>query len=192
MPRLIVLNGPPGAGKSTLAQRYIDDVPLALNLDIDRVRGLLGRWREQATDAGLRARAMALSMARIHLSVGHDVVIAQYIGRRTFLDELDRLAAETGADMFEFVLLDSLDETLRRFVARGEAARSAAHVEAQEMVEGEGGAAALTQMYDRLVALMAVRPRARLIPSRDGAVTATYEALLSCLDEPSPSARPGS
>jgi 2-phosphoglycerate kinase len=41
--RLILLNGPPGIGKSTLAQRYVDDHPLALNLDIDSVRRLLGR-----------------------------------------------------------------------------------------------------------------------------------------------------
>jgi hypothetical protein len=32
MTRLILFNGPPAAGKSTLARRYVDEHPLALNL----------------------------------------------------------------------------------------------------------------------------------------------------------------
>ena len=35
MARLIVLNRPPGIGKSTLAQRYADDHPLSLCLEQD-------------------------------------------------------------------------------------------------------------------------------------------------------------
>ncbi|MEJ7706101.1 MAG: hypothetical protein WKF82_13395 [Nocardioidaceae bacterium] len=42
MPRLIHLNGPPGIGKSTLAQWYVDNHPGVLNLDIDQVRCLIG------------------------------------------------------------------------------------------------------------------------------------------------------
>ena len=64
MPRLIVVNGPPGCGKWVLARRYVDDHPPALNLDIDRVRELLGRWSDRKEEAGLLARELALSMAR--------------------------------------------------------------------------------------------------------------------------------
>lgn len=89
MPRLILLNGPPGSGKSTLPQRYVDDRPLALNLDIDWLRGLLGQWRADAHSAGLLARAIALAAARVHLAAGHDVVVPQFLGRREFIRQLE-------------------------------------------------------------------------------------------------------
>jgi adenylate kinase family enzyme len=46
VPRLIHLNGPPGIGKSTIAQLYVDEHPGTLNLDIDRVRCLIGGSRD--------------------------------------------------------------------------------------------------------------------------------------------------
>ncbi|MEE9417560.1 MAG: AAA family ATPase [Acidimicrobiales bacterium] len=41
---LVFLNGPPASGKSTLAARFVEQRPLALNLDVDVVRAMLGRW----------------------------------------------------------------------------------------------------------------------------------------------------
>ncbi|MGH3734721.1 MAG: AAA family ATPase [Micromonosporaceae bacterium] len=64
MPRLIVLNGPPGCGKSTIAEMYAERHPFALNLDIDRLRAQLGRWRDDPGAAGLLARRIALAAAR--------------------------------------------------------------------------------------------------------------------------------
>lgn len=39
MTRLLLINGLPGTGKSTLASRYCADRPLSVCLDIDVVRG---------------------------------------------------------------------------------------------------------------------------------------------------------
>ena len=52
MPRLIHLNGPPGIGKSVLAQLWVQDHPGVLNLDIDRLRVLVGEWRERFAETG--------------------------------------------------------------------------------------------------------------------------------------------
>lgn len=41
---LVVLNGPPASGKSTIAKRFVEARPLSLNLDVDVVRGMLGGW----------------------------------------------------------------------------------------------------------------------------------------------------
>ncbi|MGH8878730.1 MAG: AAA family ATPase [Stackebrandtia sp.] len=73
MPRLILINGAPGCGKSTLARRYADRFPLTLNLDIDLIRGQLGRWKDDPGAAGALARDIAVAAARTQLASGHNV-----------------------------------------------------------------------------------------------------------------------
>jgi predicted kinase len=181
--RLIVLNGPPAVGKSTLAQRYVDDHPLALNLDIDSLRRLLGRWQDDANRAGLLARALTLTLAREHLGNGYDVVLPQYLGNPAFLAEAEAVAAAVGAEFFEFVLTDNRDEILRRFNARTARAEDPKHVESGRMVARLGGDDTIFAMCDRLLLIISARPRARLIPCPEGAVEEVYLALRVALGD---------
>ena len=178
MARLILLNGPPGSGKSTLAQAYVDDHPLALNLDIDLVRRLLGQWQEHQEASGLLAREMALAMAREHLRAGHDVVIPQYVARLHFIEQVEELAVECNAEFHEIVLLGNRDASLRRVVRRSEEAAVPAHVEAQDLVDRNGGLPGLEQMYDRLLLVIDSRPRARILETVDGQIARAYSELL--------------
>ncbi|MBE7163226.1 MAG: hypothetical protein INR72_18465, partial [Williamsia herbipolensis] len=68
MPRLIVLNGPPACGKSTIARRWVDEHPMSLNLEIDLLRRLLGGWKDDPAAAGVHARELALAAAGAHLA----------------------------------------------------------------------------------------------------------------------------
>lgn len=181
-PRLIVLNGPPGAGKSTLAQRLADAHPMLLNLEIDLLRRQLGGWKAEPYAAGMRARELALDVARNHLAAGYDVVVAQYLGRADYLRALEAVAAETGARFFEFVLLDTKDVMRDRFVTRSAAAREPAHVDAQELLDRVGGLRQLEAMYDRLLLVVGARETAVVVPAREGAVDETYDAIVSRLD----------
>lgn len=178
-PKLILLNGPPGSGKSTLARMYADAHPLALNLDIDRVRALLGQWRSDPRAAGLLAREIALAAARACLAEGRDVVVPQYVGVPEFVDRLERLADEAGAAFHEVVLLDSKEDALRRFAERTRLAADPAHVEAAELAD----AGTVAEMHDRLTALLTDRPRARVIRTRDGQVAAAYQSLVDALGD---------
>jgi len=175
--RLILLNGPPGIGKSTLAQRFVDEHPLALNLDLDSVRRMLGNWQDRPIDAGLLARAMTLEMARVHLSGGHDVVIPQYLGRPQFIEQAERVAGEVGVPFLEFVLMDGRDNAVHRFLDRTTTSTAPAHVEAALQMEKFGGRPALEAMYDRLLLVLSHRPNAQVIQSRDGEIDAAYAEL---------------
>lgn len=180
MPRLIVINGPPGCGKSTLAQMYVDEHSLTLNLEIDRLRSSIGRWRDDPRAAGTLARAIALAAARTHLAAGHDVVIPQFLGRPAFLEQLENLARETGARFDEIVLIDSKDNALHRFAERGRQAAGPA-AEAHELADHRGGTEELAAMYNRLMALLPSRPAARIVPTTSGEAGKAYRDVLRTL-----------
>jgi predicted kinase len=179
--RLILVNGPAGLGKSTLARRYCDLHPLALDLDVDRVRALLGRWQDQPEAAGLTARALALAMARVHLGSGHDVIVPQYLGRPQFIQQAEKVAAEVGVPFAEFVLMDSRDSAVQRFLDRTAAAATPAHIEAGALMDQFGGRPALEAMYDRLLLVLSHRPDAQVIQSRDAEIDAAYLELAARL-----------
>jgi len=178
VPRLILLNGPPGIGKSTLAQRYVEDHPLALNLDIDTVRCLLGRWIDHQERAGWMARALALHMARVHLVDGHDVVVPQLLGRPPFIEQLEQLAEAVPATFFEIVLLDSKELALERFSARRVQPTLPGRFNPHEVLDRIGGMTAVDALYDRLMDLLAMRPEAVIIETKAGDVDGSYAELL--------------
>jgi predicted kinase len=181
VPRLVVLNGAPGSGKSTLAQRYVDDHPLALDLEIDRLRRQLGRWHDDPIAAGRLARDLAAAAARTHLAAGHDVVLPQYIGRVDVLARFADIAADTGADHHEIVLMEVRDVLVARFLHRSRTSADPVHREAQEMLDRVGGEPQLVAMYDRLLLVLAARPQARVITAREGEIDATYGLFLDAI-----------
>jgi hypothetical protein len=188
VPRLIHLNGPPGIGKSTLAQLYADDHPGVLNLDIDRLRVMIGGWRDRFAETGAIVRPLALGMAAIHLGGGRDVVMPQYIGVLAALERFEKVARDGGADFCEVVLMDTKARSLERFGHRGGDGEPGWHRYVQEIVEQGGGQALLATMHDELTAVLAAQPRAIVIASTEGAIKESYRALLAALG-PGPARR---
>lgn len=181
MTRLVLLNGAPASGKSTLARRFAEDHPLTLVLDLDVVRGLLGRWLDTPTEAGHLARGIALEMARVHLAAGHDVIVPQFLGRLEFVLALERLCDEVGAVFVELVLLSSPEEAADRFMRRSAQSADVDHQDAAALLEREGGTGRLRDMYQQLLDVVSARQNTRAIMTVDGNVDQAYESLLAQL-----------
>lgn len=181
MPRLLLLNGLPGSGKSTLARRWVDGHPLALALDVDVVRGLLGAWLDHAGEAGRLARRLALGMAREHLRAGYDVLVPQYLGQLEFLLDLQAVAGEVGVPFVEVVLVVDLVEVVERFARRSARPETAEHRDAWALLAQTGGPAELAAMHRRLLAVVAARPATRAVHVVDGEVDRAVDDLTIAL-----------
>jgi predicted kinase len=178
VPRLISLNGPPAAGKSTLAKLYASTHPLSLNLDLDRVRDLIGQWQHNRSAAGILTRAICLAAAREHLTAGHDVIVPQMLAFPEYPTALAETATATGASFHEIFLYLPKEAALRRFAGRSD---HAGHVEERELLAVSGGMTELAAMYDRLAAYVPTRPQAKVITSVEGDPSGTFQALLAAL-----------
>jgi len=160
---LILLNGPPASGKSTIAQRFVDNQQLALNLDIDIVRGLLGDWLTEPTAAGLMARSLALTMAETHLASGHTVIVPQFLGRPGFIGQLEDLADRSGAPFIETALWMDRASAVAAFAERRITPQTQAHVDAAALVDRSDQPDPVGQMYDAFVKTIMQRPATRRV-----------------------------
>jgi predicted kinase len=153
---LLVINGAPAVGKTTLARRYADEHALALVIDIDAIRTSLGKWAD-VEESKLVARDLALALVRAHLLARHDVIVPQYFGRQEFVERLRHVADEMNTVFVEAVLIDDPDEVVKRFRQR-RSEYAAAAVEHPESDLGDGAiAAAVLDAHDRLVRDAAAR-----------------------------------
>lgn len=182
MPRLIHLNGPPGIGKSTLAQRYVDEHPGVLNLDIDRVRPLIGGWRKRFAETGDIVRPLALSMAAAHLRGGRDVVMPQVLCQLNEIALFEAAAHDNGAAFCQVVLMDTKQQWLERCQRPAEHGGQVWHQQVQDVVDQMTVQALVADIHDQLTAVIAARSDARVVPSIAGAIQQTYDALTAVLE----------
>lgn len=182
MSRLVLINGLPGSGKSSLARRYAQDHPLTLVLDIDIVRGLLGAWMQEPAQSGLLARDLALAMARTHLCGGRDVIVPQFLARPDFVHALAALAGELDAGLIEIALMVEPSRAARRFIHRTSHPSRPEDRDAASLLSRHGGPGTLHDLQAQLCAVLAARPNTQRLPA-DGDLDSTLRALQDVLDQ---------
>lgn len=173
---LVLVNGAPGSGKSTVAARLAAGRPMMLALDIDTLKHALGGWADDPHAAGLHARRLALAVVREQLTSGHDVVIGQYVARTQFIDELAD-AAQAGRARFVHAVLDIDSPTLAwRLAARAADPDRPEHQVNNQLVRPRDA--------DHLLATMRALQRQRppdLVIDASGSVEETVDELRSAL-----------
>lgn len=160
---------------------YADQNPGVLNLDIDRLRELIGGWQERFAETGALVRPLALSMATTHLAAGHDVVMPQYLGDVKEVERFESAALSAGANFDSLALMDDKERSVDRFYRRDRAAAAGWDQYVLRIVEESGGRGLLGQMHDRLLDVIQQRPGTIVVPSVENAPAATFESFVTAL-----------
>lgn len=176
MPKLILLNGFAGCGKSTLAKKYIDEHPLALSLEGDEIITMLGQWKEFPDRAAECKLTLTEVMVKTHLNSGYDVVLPFLLTDAKHAETYENLASDVGATFFEVMLEIGKEEAVARLLKRGK--------------WGEEGLPPLTELdrpeieefYDRMANATSKRPHMINIYPKENEIEETYKAFLGVVN----------
>lgn len=118
-PKCIVLTGPLGAGKTTLAVRYSAEHPLTLVVSTDELMGMVSGWLEHEDTALQMTFQFALDMTRRHLRDGYDVVLPYFVHTPAEIDAIESVASEAGAEFYAVLVHIPKEVSVQRTLARG-------------------------------------------------------------------------
>ena len=173
-PSLLLINGPPAIGKSTLARCWADDHPLSLVVDIDELRVRMGRWDSHPESKRL-ARSLGVALVRSHLQSGHDVVVPQLLGLTDFIEVLEGVAVDEGAEFVE-VFLRAPIEVVRARLARRRTELRTPHP--QDEIDPALDEELITSAVASLDRIAARRPRTIVVDASSGDVSVVYAELV--------------
>jgi len=177
MPRLVLINGAPGSGKSSMAQALAKEEVMALALDVDGIKHSLGLWDEDPSASGLHARRLSLALAESQLSAGYDLVLGQYLPRTSFIEALETLAKRLDVRFVEFILDLDRSTLAARLALRTHDPQRPEHVVNNRLVGPEDAG----RLVESIELLRPVRPRAIWVDAR-GSQSSTLDLLRAALE----------
>lgn len=174
-PKLIILYGFAGIGKTTIAKLYVNEHALAMNLDQDRIIEMLGLWPQHEKKARELVNKLCKNLAIAYLELGHDIVIPCLPTTTDHVQAFEDIAAEAGAQFYEIALTADREDAIQRLLKRG--------------TWGEEGSPPITKanlptiekLYDDVSLALEKRPDIVHIPSVENDPEGTYRQFLTAL-----------
>ena len=124
MSRIVIVTGPPGAGKTSVARRVSQLVatPRAMHMHTDDIyayvqKGFVPPWMPEAQAQNITLQSALAASAGICARDGYEVFLDGIVGV-WFLDPWKAAAREHGIELHYVVLLPSEAETVARATAR--------------------------------------------------------------------------
>jgi broad-specificity NMP kinase len=164
--KLIILNGPCGVGKSTIAEMLRDALPMSFLIDVDAQRRFIGKYREKEYRESSRYLSffVALGIVQTCLADGRDVIVDKFIMKDpNIIDKFIGLGRKNNAEVFEIILWAEKDIVLKRAENRG------------YKVGGSLTPQKCEEFWYQMKDLKEQRPNAVVIPTDDLSVEETFE-----------------
>lgn len=124
--KLILINGPAGVGKTTLAKKIWKVMPMAFLLDLDKQRAFINHYREYRKESGILSFDIALAIAEACLKRGSDFISGKGMldliegGReKNVLDLFIELGKKYQAEIYEIMLWADKQTVIDRANKRG-------------------------------------------------------------------------
>ncbi|MDP2631688.1 MAG: AAA family ATPase [Candidatus Uhrbacteria bacterium] len=117
--KLIIINGPCGVGKSTLAARLHNEMPLSFLLDIDAQSKFISHYREYREERWEMYLAISSAIIDTCLKLGRDVIVEKMIYDPVVIDNFINIGKIYNADIREIIIWASKDVVMNRAEERG-------------------------------------------------------------------------
>jgi predicted kinase len=173
--KVILLNGFAGAGKTTIAKKYIDQHPLAVMIEGDELIVNIGDWLARETEARRLVFNLTKTMLRTSLDLGHDVLLPYLVTNVDDVNEFEQIARELGADFYEFILYSDQKTAITRLLERG------TWGEAGQPPISDKDLPVIEELATKMEAALKERPNMVKLDTKEGEQDETYRQLLSYL-----------
>ncbi len=176
-PKLIIIYAFAGIGKSTLAKKLNDDIPLSLCVEGDELLTMIGQWLPNEEQAREYVFAMTKSLISTYLDTGHDVIVPYLLTNKSHVKAFETIANEHNANFLEIYIKSNKEKSVKYLLERGTWGEEGAPK------IGESDIPHIREIYDEMEMAMNDRKNCFEINYLRGSIEETYQSIKQIIDK---------